>query len=622
MASEEPMPVDWWKQHWPPETPRELEYPPMKLDDILRNNAKEFPDHQAIYFEGFRMTHRQLDEAVDQLATGLSKLGVQKGDVVLTYLPNVPQAVISFYATVRLGAIVNPIIPLNKYAEILHQATDSQGKILIMLDSLYEEHLHRKDLSRMSSLKYIILTGLGEYLPGIKRVLGKALKKVPYMKEWPSKAGDIPVLKFQDVLQSGVPTNIPPVDINPQEDVAVLIYTGGTTGAPKGVQTTHANLVVNAIQGLNWVSTQKPDILKTRGVGGEVIVLPLAHSFGLSIGMNIGLLFGYKLILFPQPPTPLSKMLAVMAKENATFCPGVTTLWNRINLDPASPQYKSKLKSFAACLSGASPLPLEVKQKFEEITGAQIIEGYGMSEASPLLTASPFNNFRINTVGFPVPDTFVMIVDPDEGERVYPQCPHCEPYCTTNCGPDEEPYIGEIIASGPQIMKGYLNRPEENAKVLRVKDLGNGERTWYYTSDIGCVSSEGYLRIKDRKRDLIKYKGHSVFPRDVQDLLYQHPAIKEAGVVGIKDPDPEVGESIKAFVSLKDEFKGKVTSGEIVAWAKENMAFYKYPRQVQIVDELPLSLIGKVLRRELREEEGKQDAGPAPDSENPESPEE
>jgi long-chain acyl-CoA synthetase len=491
----------------------------------------------------------------------------------------------------------------------VHQSNDSKGKVLIMLDSLFEEHLHGKDLSKIPSLEHIILTGVGEYLPGIKRVLGTALGKVPRMKVWPQKEGNLPVIKFQDMLQRGSPAHVPLVEINPQEDVAVLIYTGGTTGSPKGVQTTHANLLVNAIQGLKWVSTQRPEINKVRGNGGMVVILPLAHAFGLSIAMNVGLYHALKLILFPQPPTPISKILAEIHKEKATFCPGVTTLWNRINLDPMSPKYKGRLTSFVACLSGASPLPAEVKQKFEELTGASIVEGYGMSETSPILTVSPFNDFRINTVGLPISDTFVLIVDPEQGEEVYPQCPHCEPYCTTNCGPDEEPYIGEIIASGPQVMKGYLNRPEESAKVLRLKNFGNGERIWYYTSDIGCVSQEGYLRIKDRKRDLIKYKGHSVFPRDVEDMLYQYEAIKEAGVIGVKDPDPNIGETIKAFVSLKDEYKGKVTEEDIINWAKENMAFYKYPRQVQIVADLPKTMIGKVLRRELREEEMKQVAG-------------
>ncbi len=597
------MKIDFWKDHWPKETPRQLEYPPMKLDEILRNNAKEFPNNDAIFFMGFRMTHKLLDDAVDQFATALVKLGVQQGDVVLTYLPNIPQMVMVFYATVRIGAIINPIIPLLKIGEITHQTNDSKGKVLIIMDSLYEEHMHGKDISKMPSLKYIILTGIGEYLPPIKRILGTALGKVPRMKVWPTTHGNVPVLKFQEVMATGLPVQLPPADFDPQEQVAVLIYTGGTTGSPKGVQLTHANLLANCLQAFTWVATQRPDLLKTKGLGGMVIVLPLAHLFGMSIGMNIGLYFAYKLILFPQPPTPLSSMLGVMAKEHATFCPGVTTLWNRINLDPKSVNYKGKLTSFVACLSGASPLPLEVKNKFEDLTGAKIMEGYGMSEASPLLTVNPFNNFRINTVGLPVSDTFVLIVDADKGDKVYPQCPHCEPYCTEKCSPDEEPYIGEIIGSGPQIMKGYLNRPEENKKALRKRDFGNGERIWYYTSDIGCVSSEGYLRIKDRKRDLIKYKGHSVFPRDVEDLLYQHPAIKEAGVVGVKDPDPEVGESIKAFVSLKDEFKGKVTADDIKKWAKDTMAFYKYPREVQIVDDLPKTMIGKVLRRELREEE-------------------
>ncbi|TXT60089.1 MAG: hypothetical protein BAJALOKI1v1_1320003 [Promethearchaeota archaeon] len=581
-----------WMENWPEEVPRHLEYPHISLGQLFRDTAKKYPDSQAIWFEGWKCTYGEADQMIDQFASALSKMGIKKGDVVAIDLPNTPQFIIAFYAISRIGAIANPIIPLNRFVEIVHQINDSKAKVLIILDSIFEEHLHGKDLRKMPSLKYIILTEIAEYLPKIKAVLGKALGKVPYMKEWPQKQDKIIFHAFQEVLERGTPIKIPKVSFNPQEDTAVLIYTGGTTGLPKGVRTSHYNLVVNAIQANEWSQKQLPELEETLGKGGMFIVLPLAHSFGLSIGMNIAVSNGYKMILFPQPPTPLSKMLKIIQKEGATFGPGVPTLWNKINLDPKSADYKGKLKTLVACLSGASALPLEVKQEFEEITGSRIIEGYGMSETSPLLTASPFHKYKENTVGFPVSDTYIKIVDPDEGKKILPQCmqDNCD-----ECGAEQTQYIGEICGSGPQVMQGYLNRPEATEYALRKDDHG---RTWYYTTDIGCIDKDGYLRIKDRKRDMIKYKGHSVFPREVEDLIYMHPAVNEVGVVGV--PDPETGQTIKAYISLKEEFQGKVATEELMEWCKENISPYKYPRIIEIIPELPKSVVGKILRRELR----------------------
>jgi long-chain acyl-CoA synthetase len=590
---------EYWMENWPKEVPRHIDYEEISLGQMLENIVNQYPDSQAIFFEGFRMTYKELMMAVDQFATGLSKLGVEKDDVVLIDLPNLPQFIIAFYACARIGAISNPIIPLNKYTEILHQANDSKGKVLIILDALFEEYLHGKDLSKMKDLEHIIFTGVAEYLPKIKAKLGTLLGKVPRWKNWPEKVGNIKCHKFQELLKSGTPIDVPKVKINPKDDVATLIYTGGTTGAPKGVQLSHYNLVVNAEQGNTWARKQLPELEDTLGKGGMVVVLPLAHLFALSIGMNIGIANGYKLILFAQPPREnLSKILAAIMKEKATFIPGVPTLWQGINMHPKSPSYKGKLESFVACLSGAAPLPAEVKEKFEDITGSLIIEGFGMSETSPILTVTPFPPlYRKNTVGFPVSDTLIKIVDIDTGEKILPQCPHKEPYCTDSCGIEEaEKYIGEICGNGPQVMLGYLNRPEANKRALRKDSKG---RTWYYTADIGCIDCEGCLRIKDRKRDMIKYKGHSVFPREVEDLFYLNEAVAEVGVVGVKDP--EVGENIKAFVSLKEEYIGKVTEQDLLNWAKDNIAPYKYPRMIEIVNDLPKTLVGKILRRELRD---------------------
>ena len=583
----------YWMANWPEETPRHVDYEVLSLGQMLRNTTTNYPESHAIYFEGFRMTYKELDQFVDQFATALSKMGIKKGDVVLIDLPNVPQFIIAYYAIVRIGAIANPIIPLNRFTEIVHQVNDSKGKILIILDVLYEEHLHEKDLNKMPTLRDIILTEIAEYLPKIKAVLGKALGKVPGMKKWPSKIGDVTFYKFQEVLRKGVPISLPDVKIDPKKDISTLIYTGGTTGLPKGCMMSHFNFTVNAQQGKVFVESQLPELKDTFGKGGMFVVLPLAHEFALSIAMNIGVYNGYKLVLFPQPPAKLSKILELIQKEKLTFGPGVPTLWNKISQDPASLKYKGRLTSLVACLSGASALPLEVKQEFESITSSLIVEGFGMSETSPILTVTPFHKYKENTVGFPVSDTLIKIVDVDDGTKLLPQCPN---ESCGNCGPNEAQYIGEICGCGPQVFLGYLNRPEATEYVLRKDSKG---RVWYYTADIGCIDKDGYLHIKDRKRDMIKYKGHSVFPREVEDLLYQLEYINEVGVVGV--PDPEVGENIKAYISLKPEYQGKITEQEIMNWAKENISAFKYPRIIEIIPDLPKSVVGKILRRELRE---------------------
>ncbi|MHA1272374.1 MAG: AMP-binding protein [Promethearchaeota archaeon] len=581
-------------KNWPKEVPRHIEYEEFSLGELVKRTAEKYPDSQVIYFEGFHLTYKELDELIDQFATGLSKLGVKKGDVVVIDLPNMPQYIIAHFAILRIGAISNPILPVNRFVEIVHQVNDSKAKVMVILDVLYEEHLHGKDLSKMPTLEKIILTRTDEYLPKAKAKLGKLLGKIPMMKEWPKKIGNIEFKRFQDVIESGIPINIPEINVDLKKDPAILIYTGGTTGVPKGCMLSHYNLIANAQQVKEAALNQLPELRETIGKGGMTLVIPLAHSYG-NIGMTTGILLGYKMILFPRPPEKFSKILKVCLKEEATFFPGVPTLWIKINSDPDSKKYKGKLKSLICCISAASPLPLEVKQEFEDITGALIVEGYGMSECSPVLAINPFRNFKIGTVGFPLPDTYIKIVDAEEGKKILPPCPNenCD-----NCGIEEMAYIGEICGTGPQVMLGYLGKPEETKYAIREDENGV---PFYYTSDIGCIDKDGYLRIKDRKRDMIKYKGHSVFPREVEDLMYMHEAINEVGVIGV--PDPEVGQNIKAFVSLKPEYVGKVTEEEILQWCKENISPYKYPRLIEFVPELPKNLIGKILRRELRKNE-------------------
>ena len=585
----------YWDKNWPEETPKHVDYDVVPLDHLLRRTAEKFPDSEAIFFEGSRITYKELDLLVDEFATGLSKLGIKKGDIVCIDLPNIPQYVIAHWAIVRIGAVSNPILPVNRFVEIVHQVNDSKAKSLIILDYLYEEYLDGKELSKMPSLKTIILTGLGEFLPPLKAKLGSLLGKVPRMKVWPKKDGNIAFPKFEDILSEGYSIEVPQVNYDLEKDISILIYTGGTTGVPKGVMTSHYSMVVNALQTDVWASTQLPQMADLKGKGGMLLVVPLAHSFG-NIGMTVSVLQGWKMVLLPRPPEKISNILKYIMKQKVTYMPGVPTLYIKLNQDPDSKKYKGKLDSLIACISAASAIPEEVKNEFEVITGAAIVEGYGMSEFSPVVSLNPFRKElqKINTVGFPLSDTLVKIVDAENGLTVLRQCPNetCE-----KCGSDEFQYIGEICCTGPQMMLGYLGREEDTKYALRKDSSGV---TWYYTADIGCIDSGGYLRIKDRKRDMIKYKGHGVFPREVEDLMYMNEAVLEVGVVGV--PDPDVGENIKAFVALKPEYQGKLTAEDLSIWAKENISPLKYPRLIQIVPELPKSVVGKILRRELRNE--------------------
>lgn len=585
--------VRYWDKNWPEETPKHVDYDVVPLGNLLDKTAETYPYSQAIFFEGFRMTYKELNTLVNQFATGLSKLGIKKGDVVCIDLPNIPQYVIAHWAVLKLGATSNPILPVNRFVEIVHQVNDSKATTLLILDYLFAEHLEGKDLSKMPTLKNIIFTGLAEYLPSMKAKLGTVLGKVPRMKEWPEKIGEKKIHKFQVILQDGFQINIPKVEYDLKKDIAILIYTGGTTGVPKGVMISHYSMVVNALQTDIWATTQLKRMEETKGKGGMLLVVPLAHAFG-NIGMTVSVLEGWKMILLPRPPDKISNILKHIMKEKATYMPGVPTLYIKLNQDPDSKKYKGKLDSLIACISAASAIPEEVKNEFERITAASLVEGYGMSEFSPVVALNPFKTElqKINTVGFPLSDTLLKIVDADSGTKVLPQCPNesCE-----NCGADEFQYIGEICCTGPQMMLGYLGRQKDTDYALRKDSKGI---TWYYTADIGCIDSGGYLRIKDRKRDMIKYKGHGVFPREVEDLLYMNDAVLEVGVIGI--PDPEVGENIKAFIALKPEYQGKVTVEDLSIWAKENISPFKYPRLIEIVPELPKSVVGKILRRELR----------------------
>lgn len=548
-----------WFKNWPEGVPKSLDYPKVPLHVLLEKSAQDFPDRPAIIFLGKKITYRELNSLVSRFATALYNLGIRKGDVVGLYLPNVPQFVIAYYGALKIGAVVTGISPLFVERELEFQLIDSDAKAVVLLDALFTRFQRIWDKTRV---KFAIVARLEEYMPSLKAFLGKLLKKIPTAK--------IPVqpnVYFFKELTEKTPENPPSVEINPEEDLAVLQYTGGTTGLPKGAMLTHMNLVSNAIGCSAWLKAK-------RGEDTGLSVLPFFHIYGMTVAMNFTIYAGATMVLLPR--FDVVEVLKSIQEYNITLFPGVPTMYALIVDHPEAKKYN--LRSVKFCISGAAPLPPEVQKKFMEMTGAVLVEGYGLTEASPVTHCNPLDptmkTVKIGSIGIPWPDTDARIVDVETGTKEMPVGE-----------------VGELVVKGPQVMKGYWKRPEETKEVLR-----NG---WLYTGDIGRMDEDGYFYITDRKKDLIKYKGYSVYPRELEDILYEHPAVKLAAVVG--KPDPVSGEIPKAFIVLRDG--ATATEEEIMKFVNERVAPYKHLREVEFRKDLPMSMVGKVLRRVLREEE-------------------
>jgi len=557
----------WFKKEsgWPDEVPKNIDFPEMTTGQMLEESVKKYGDYKAIWFLDKFMTYNELWRNVQGFATGLHNLGVKKGDVVALLLPNSFQYVISYYGCQLIGAIPTGMNPTYKPLELKHQIKTTGATYLVCLDSLYEEAI--QPVSSDVNFKKVIGTNVADFLPFLKKTLGKLLGKVP--------TGQLPsgAVSFMDLVKTS--PNVPKVDINPCEHPATFIMTGGTTGLPKAAELTHHNVVSNAVQAAAWLYKVKP--------GGAVVgVLPLFHSFAMTCVMNVAVKTGVWMMLFPRPPetTELLQTVAEIGPDNDCMYPGAEILFKRIADLPEETvkQYNVKGK-FSLCVSGAGPLHRPVQESFEKKTGAKLSEGFGLTECSPVVSAGPFwGNRKVGTIGLPFPGTEWRILDSETG--------------TKDLGIGE---VGELCVAGPQVMKGYLNQPEENADHL-IEFEG---KIYMRTGDIGEMDEDGQVVIMDRKKQLIKFRGYSVFPKEVEELLGGHEAVSEVAVAGI--PDPEDGEIIKAWIALKDEYKGKITEDEIRKWAKDNMTHYKVPKQVEFKEEIPKSMIGKVMRRELQE---------------------
>lgn len=533
-----------WFKNWPVDVPKNINYPVVPLQHILEKAAMDFPDKAAIAFLGKEITYRQLNMLCNQFANALSTLGTKKGERVAIYLPNTPQFIIAFFGALKAGAAVTAISPLHREREVEHQLADSGATTIVVLNSLFPvvEAVRQK-----TQLKNVIVTALDEFnsessnpLPPANSLSLKSL--VESASQEPQK-----------------------IQLNPAEDLAALQYTGGTTGTAKGAMLTHANLLSNALAFAAWIRETPDDVFLT--------ALPLFHIYGMTTSMTVPISLGAKMVLAPKFDP--AKMLETIQQQKVTVFCGVPTMYTVLLANPELAKYD--LTSIRVCISGASPLPPQVQKRFMEVTGGFLAEGYGLTEASPVTHCNPVDKsmatVKVGSIGLPIPDTEAKIVDLETGTRML--------------GVGE---TGELAVKGPQVMKGYWQKPEETALVRR-----DG---WLLTGDIARMDSDGYFYITDRKKDLIKYKDYSVYPREIEDVLYEHPAVKLCAVVGV--PDPAVGEVPKAFVVLKED--ATATEKEIMAFVNDKVAPYKAIRMLEFIKELPVSGAGKVLRRQLKQQ--------------------
>jgi long-chain acyl-CoA synthetase len=554
-----------WIKHYSPGVPPEITIPDISVPELFNQIVDKYGNKAALIFYGKKITYRELREWVDRLATALADLGIKKGHTVALYLLNSPQYVISYFAVLKLGAKVTPISPVYTSIEVKHQIQDSEAKTVICQDILYD-NLEKAGVDP----ERVILTSIEEYLPGLKKLFGKSAQAKAYGGKKPPTVESINkpnVYAFQSLLKK-YPPQPPQVTIDPQSDLAALPYTGGTTGLPKAAMLTHRNLVALQRQALSfWPIFEE---------GKETVMafLPFFHIYGQVVVMLGGMAQGATLVLFTTPD--IEEILSAMERHQASGFYGVPTLFEYLKEYDKTDRVNWKKLKLIAC--GADTLHESTVNAWEKRTGSKIFEGYGMTETTAVSHSTPLHRPKRGSFGVPLPNVKAAIME-HEGTTFLPVGE-----------------VGELILSGPNIMQGYWKRPDSTKESMLEID---GE-IWLRTGDLVSMDEEGYFHFFDRKRDLIKYKGYSVFARHVEEVLYQHPQIKAAGVVGV--PDPKVGNLIKAYVVLESEARGKISEEEILEFCRQNLAHYKVPKIIEFRGELPKTDVGKVSRRELREE--------------------
>ncbi len=552
-----------WVSRYDSGVPSSLNYPAWTVPDLLRHSSDRFADSPALLFYGTWISYGELDDLTTRFALGLRQLGVNQGDRVAIMLPNIPQTVIAYYGIQKAGAIVVPTNPLYVEREIQTQLTDAGAETMVVLDLLYPRVRAVKEATTLP--KRIIVTGVQDYLPFFKKLLYPI--KARLAKRWVSVEKAPSVYNFLELLCANYAIGADPSAGLPHvqpADLAQLQYTGGTTGTPKGVMLSHRNVVVNTLQGRYWFPGFRE--------GQEIFLgaIPFFHCYGQATSQNLAIATGCPIILLPR--FHADEVIKAIHKYRITMLSGVPMMYSMIVEHPDAGRYD--LRSLRVCLSGASTLPADVQERFENLTGARISEGYGLTEAGPATHCNPLNGEHPRgSMGLPFPDTEARVVDSDAGLTEVP-----------------EGETGELIVRGPQVMQGYWNKEDETRAVLR-----DG---WLYTGDLVRRDDRGYFYFVDRKKDIIKSRGETVYPREVEEVLRQHPAVSEAAVIGVADHD--YGEAVKAYVVAKPGLL--VTEQELVIHCAGLLARYKIPSTVEFRQELPRTVIGKVLRRTMREE--------------------
>ncbi|MGB9777560.1 MAG: long-chain-fatty-acid--CoA ligase [Anaerolineae bacterium] len=546
-----------WLKFYDKEVPRHIDYPRIPLYRLLDDTAAATPDRPCTCFFGRRETYRRIKDFSDRFAVALRGLGVRKGDRVALLLPNLPQFIIAYYGILKAGAVVVPLNPLYTERELTFHLTDSGAETLVTIPMLMEKVAA---LEGKTPLKRAIYTRVADFLPFPLSLL-QGVREGRAARQAVRKPGGLQWVRFRDMLRNPAPADFRPEPVDPDE-MAALLYSGGTTGVAKGIMLSHFNFVANAYQVKAWGALSNEQSI--------LAVLPFFHGFGMSVTMNAPILAGGEIIILPR--FNARQVAQTIHKYKPDFFIGVPTMFVALSNLPDIGKYN--LRSVKGIFVGAAPLTRAIKEEFEAKTGGRMIEGYGLTEAVTAIAANPYHGLhKIGSIGIPFPDVDMKIVSLD-GTRDLP--------------PGEQ---GEIVLRSPTVMLGYYKMPEETAKTI--------VDGWLFTGDIGYMDEDGYFYITDRKKELIIVGGFNVFPREIDELIYQHPKVKEGITVGI--PDPYKGERIKVYIVLKEG--ETATEEEFIAYFRQNLTPYKVPSEVEFRTELPKSAIGKILRRQLREEE-------------------
>ena len=548
-----------WLEKYPPQIAHEVDIPEVPVYQLLTDAYEEVPDKVAIHFLGRELTYREMYESAIKFANYLRSLGVEKGDRVAIYLPNCPQAAIAYYGVMYAGGIVVQTNPLYTERELQYQMADSGAKVILCMDILYPRVMK---VIKETNIENVIVSGIKDYLPFPKNLIYPFIQKKQYgfsVKVEHKGSNHL----FTEIIKTG---SLKPIEVpfDFEEDLALLQYTGGTTGFPKGVMLTHKNLLAN---------TKMCDMWMYKCVNGQesiLGILPFFHVYGMTTVLILSVMTKNKMVLMPKFDP--EDTLKTIDKQKPTLFPGAPTMYIGLLNHPDIEKYN--LSSIRACLSGSAPLPVEIQEKFEEVTGGKLVEGYGLTETSPVTHANFIWDDRVvGSIGVPWPSTDSVVLRSGESEVL----------------PVGE--IGEIAIKGPQVMKGYWNRPEDTAATFT-----DG---WFLTGDLGYMDENGYFYVVDRKKDMIIAGGFNIYPREVEEVLYEHEAVQECVVAGI--PDPYRGETVKAYVVLKEGMS--VTEKELNEFCRQNLAAFKVPRFYEFRTELPKTAVGKILRRTLVDEE-------------------